>query len=77
VNTYTYNDALQTSGVSIALFAEDTSLYVTDRKEDFVIRKLHCGLSSMETWCERRNIIDNENKTQSRSRRPTVSSYTE
>jgi hypothetical protein len=44
-------------------FVDDTSLYVTDRMEDFVLRKLQRGLSSMETWCERQNIKLNEEKT--------------
>jgi hypothetical protein len=46
----------QTPGVYLALFADDTCLYATDRKEDFVVRKLQRGLSSMETWRERWNI---------------------
>jgi hypothetical protein len=44
------NDAPQTLGVYPALFAEDTSLYATDRKEGFVARKFQRGLSSMETF---------------------------
>jgi hypothetical protein len=72
--------ALQTPGVYLALFAEDTCLYATDRKEGFVVRKLHRRLSSMETWCERWNIKINEDKTQgiyfSRSRRPPDSHLT-
>jgi hypothetical protein len=39
------NDALQTPGVYLALFADDTSLYATQRKEGFVVIKLQCGLS--------------------------------
>jgi hypothetical protein len=54
----------QTCGVQLALFADDTSLYASDRKEGFVVRKLQRGLSSMETWCERWNIKINEEKTQ-------------
>jgi hypothetical protein len=54
------NDALQTHGVHLALFADDTCLYATDRKEGFVVRKLQRGLSSMETWCEHWNIKINE-----------------
>jgi hypothetical protein len=50
------NDAPQTQGVQLALFADDTCLYASDRKEGFVVRKLQRGLSSMETWCERWNI---------------------
>jgi hypothetical protein len=71
------NDAPQTRGVYLALFADDTSLYATDRKEGFIVRKLQRGLSSMEDWCERWNIKINEDNAQgiyfSRSRRPPES----
>jgi hypothetical protein len=71
------NDASQTSGVYVALFIDDTCLYTTDRKEDFVVRNLERGLSSMETCCEPWNIKINEDRTQgiyfSLSRRPPVS----
>jgi hypothetical protein len=74
------NDAPQTSGVHLALFADDTCLYATDRKMGFVIKKLQRGLSSMETWCERWNIKINEDKTKGiyffRSRRPPESHLT-
>jgi hypothetical protein len=43
----------KTHGVHTALFADDKCLYVTDRKEGFVVRNLQRGLNSMETWCER------------------------
>jgi hypothetical protein len=56
------NDAPQTHGVHPALFADYNSLYSTDLKEGFVVRKLQRGLSSMETWCERWNININEEK---------------
>jgi hypothetical protein len=46
------NDAPQTHGVHLALFADDTYLNATDRKEGFIVRKLQRGLSAMETWCE-------------------------
>jgi hypothetical protein len=58
------NDAPQTHGVHMALFADDTCLYATDRKEGFVVRKLQRGLSSIESWFERCNIKINEGKTQ-------------
>jgi hypothetical protein len=58
------NDSPQTPGVYLALFADDTCLYATDREEGFVVRKLQRGLSSMKTWCERWNIKINEDKTQ-------------
>jgi hypothetical protein len=68
------NDAPQTHGVQLSLFAGDTCLYASDRKEGFVVRKLQRGLTSMETWCESWNIKMNEEKTRgiyfSHSRRP-------
>jgi hypothetical protein len=53
----------QTHSVYLALFADDTFPYATDRKEGFVFRKLQRGLSSMEAWYERWNIKINEEKT--------------
>jgi hypothetical protein len=50
------NDALQTHGFHLALFADDTCLYATDHREGFVVKILQRCLSSMETWCERWNI---------------------
>jgi hypothetical protein len=50
------NDPPQNQGVHLALFADDTRLYATDRKEGFIVRKLQRGLRSMEAWCERWNI---------------------
>jgi hypothetical protein len=54
------NDKPQTLGVYLALFADDTCLYSTDREEFYVLRKLQCGLTAMESWCERWNIKINE-----------------
>jgi hypothetical protein len=74
------NDAPQTRGVHLALFADVTCLYATDRKEGFIVIKLQRGLSSMEAWCERWNIKINEDKTRgiyfSRSRGPPESHLT-
>jgi hypothetical protein len=57
------NDAPETYGVYLSLFADDTCRYATDRKEGFVVRKLQRGLSSMETWCymasDRINYVSN------------------
>jgi hypothetical protein len=58
------NDAPQTPGVYVALFVYDTYLYTADRKDGFVVRKLQCGLSSMETWCECWNVKIYKSKTQ-------------
>jgi hypothetical protein len=50
------NDTSQTSSVNLALFADDTCLYATDRKEGYVFGKIQRGLNSMTAWCERWNI---------------------
>jgi hypothetical protein len=42
------NDVHQKHGVHRALFADDTCLYATDRKEVFVLRKFQRGLRSMK-----------------------------
>jgi hypothetical protein len=57
------NDTHQTSGVNLALFADDTYLYATDRKEGYVLRKIQRVLDSMAAWCKRWNIKINEDKT--------------
>jgi hypothetical protein len=58
------NDTPQTPGVYLGLFADDTCIYATDRKESYVLRKLQRGLSAIETWCERWNIKVNVDKAQ-------------
>jgi hypothetical protein len=57
------NDTLQTPGINFALFADDTCLYATDRKEGYVLRKIQRGLNSVATWCESWNIKPKEDKT--------------
>jgi hypothetical protein len=46
----------QTPGVQLVLFADDTGIYATDRKESYVLRKLQRGLTAMEAWCETQAI---------------------
>jgi hypothetical protein len=58
------NDTPQTPEVYVALFADDTCIYTTDRKEGYVLRQLQRGLTSVESCCERWNIKINEDKTQ-------------
>jgi hypothetical protein len=74
------NDAPQNLGVHLALFADDTCIYCTDRKVGYVLRKLQRGLTSVESWCERWNIKINEDKTQaiyfSRGYRPVETCLT-
>jgi len=47
------NDISQTPGVYLALFAGDTCIYTTDRKEGYVLREIQRGLILMGSWCER------------------------
>jgi hypothetical protein len=67
-------------GVNLALFADDTCLNATERKEGYVLRKIKRGLNSMSVWCEGWNIKINEDKTQaiyfSHRRRPPDSLLT-
>jgi retron-type reverse transcriptase len=46
------NDTPQTPGVYLGLFADDTCIYATDRKEGYVLRKFQRGLSAIQTWCD-------------------------
>jgi len=57
-------DTPQTPGANLALFADDTCICTTDCKEGYLLIKLQCGLTSMESWCERWNMKINEDKTQ-------------
>jgi hypothetical protein len=56
------NDALQTTGTQLAVFADDTCIYATDRKEGFTVRKLLRGHTATEAWCGLWNIKINEDK---------------
>jgi hypothetical protein len=47
------NDAPQAIDVHLAVFTGDTSLYATQRKEGYAVRKLQPRLDSMAAWCER------------------------
>jgi hypothetical protein len=44
------------------LFADDACLKATGHKDD-ILRKLQCGFTSLQSWCERRIIKINEDKT--------------
>jgi hypothetical protein len=57
------NDTIQNIVVNLALFADDTCLYATERKEGYVLRKIQRGLNSILAWCERWNIRISEDKT--------------
>jgi retron-type reverse transcriptase len=51
------NDTPQTIGVNVALLADDTCLYATERKEGYVLRKVQRGLNSKLAWYERWTIL--------------------
>jgi hypothetical protein len=44
------NDTPQTTGVCLALFAEGTCLYATERKEGYIIRIIQRDLNSVGEW---------------------------
>jgi hypothetical protein len=54
------NETPQAPGVYVALFADDTCLYATDRKEGYVLRKMQRGLNCMAACSVRWNVIINE-----------------
>jgi hypothetical protein len=58
------NDTPQETGVNLALFADDTCLYETERKEGYVLRKLQRGPDSLAAWCKCWNTKINYKKTQ-------------
>jgi hypothetical protein len=58
------NHTPQTPGVHLALFVDDTCIYTTDCKKDYVLRNLQRSLTSKESWCEPWKIKTNEDKTQ-------------
>jgi hypothetical protein len=58
-----FDTTCQPGLLNFALFADDTCLYATDRKEGYVLRKIRRGLNSMAAWCENWNIKINEDKT--------------
>jgi hypothetical protein len=59
LNNLYINDTPQATGVNLALFADDTCLYATERKEDWILRNLQRALHSMAAWRKRWNIKSN------------------
>jgi hypothetical protein len=52
---YIYIDTPRTPSVYLGLYADNTFIYATDRKEGYVLIKLQRGLSAAETWLALRN----------------------
>jgi hypothetical protein len=51
-------------GTHLALFADDTCTYATEKHESRVLCKLQRGLTAVNSWCERCNIKINAGKIQ-------------
>jgi hypothetical protein len=58
------HDAIAGPGTHLALLADDTCTYATEKHEYGVFFKLQRSLTAMNMWCEARNIKTNEGKTQ-------------
>jgi hypothetical protein len=58
------NDAPAAPGIRLALFADDTCVYATEKHEGRVLSKLQRGLTAVGSWCQRWNMKINEGKTQ-------------
>jgi hypothetical protein len=59
------NDVTVAPGTQLALFADDTCIYATEKHKRRVLCKLQRGLTAVNSWYERWNIKINEGKTQS------------
>jgi hypothetical protein len=57
------NDTPQTHSVHLVLFADNTCLYVTECKENYILRKLQHSLNSTVAWCQHWNMKINVDKT--------------
>jgi hypothetical protein len=58
------NDAPAPSGTHLALFADHTLVYATEKQERRVLCKLQRGLTAVKSWCKRWNIKISEEATQ-------------
>jgi hypothetical protein len=57
------NEAPAAAGTHLALFADDTCIYMTENHERPVLCKLQRGLTAVKSWCGRWNIKIKEGKT--------------
>jgi hypothetical protein len=58
------NDAPAAPGIHLALFADGTCVYATEKHELRVLNNLQRGLTAMGSWCHCWNIQSNEGKTE-------------
>jgi hypothetical protein len=54
------NDAAEALRTHLALFADDTCIYATEKHERRVLCKLQCCLTPVKLWFEQWNIKINE-----------------
>jgi hypothetical protein len=59
-----YEWCLAVPRTRLALFAEETCIYVTEKHGRHVLCNLQRGLTAVKSWCERRNISTDEGITQ-------------
>jgi hypothetical protein len=50
------NDAPAAPGIHLALFADNTGIYATEKHARRVLTKLQRGLTAVGSWCQRWNI---------------------
>jgi hypothetical protein len=58
------NEVPAAPGTHLALFADDTCIYATEKHERRVLCKLQRGLTAVNSWCQGWNIKISEGKTQ-------------
>jgi hypothetical protein len=54
------NDAPAACRSHLALLADDTCIYLTDKHACCVLCKLQCGLNALKSWCEQCSVQINE-----------------
>jgi hypothetical protein len=58
------NDDPVSPGTHLALFADNTGIYMTEKHGRCVLCRLQQGLPAVNSWCEHWNMKINEGKTQ-------------
>jgi hypothetical protein len=63
------NDAPEVPGAHLALFADDTCIYATEKHERRVLNKLQRGLTAVGSWCKSLNMKINEGREEQRRKK--------
>jgi hypothetical protein len=61
--SFVSTDAPAAPGIHLAVFADDTCVYATEKHERRVLNKLQRSLIAVGSWCQRWNIKINKGKT--------------